>query len=85
MTRQLYLPDTAILITRFMTADGVGEVLDFMPVIDGRPTDRHRIVRQLRVARGTMKFVLDLPAPVRLRPRRHTTEVVRRRRGVPVR
>ncbi len=43
-----------------MTPDGVGEVQDFMPVIQGKPTDRHRIVRKLRVARGTMRFVLDL-------------------------
>ena len=34
VARQLYFPDTAILITRFMTPDGVGEVLDFMPVED---------------------------------------------------
>lgn len=53
VTRQPYFPDTAMLITRFMTADGVGEVLDFMPLIEGAPTDRHRIVRKLRVARGT--------------------------------
>src|SRR5689334_6772859 len=33
-TKQLYLPDTAVLITRFMTSGGVGEVVDFMP-IDG--------------------------------------------------
>jgi len=40
VTRQLYFPETAMLITRFMTADGVGEVLDFMPVIQNasRPT-----------------------------------------------
>ncbi len=37
VTRQLYLPNTAMLITRFMTPDGVGEVLDFMPVIEGAP------------------------------------------------
>ena len=49
-----------MLITRFMTTDGVGEVLDFMPVIEGKPTDRHRIIRHLRVARGTMRFVLDI-------------------------
>src|SRR3984957_18073091 len=60
VTRQLYFPDTAMLMTRFMTADGVGEVLDFMPVIEGPPTDRHRIVRKLRVSRGTMKFVMAL-------------------------
>ena len=32
VTRQLYFPDTAMLITRFMTPEGVGEVVDFMPV-----------------------------------------------------
>ena len=31
-TTQLYFPDTAILVTRFMTEEGVGEVVDFMPV-----------------------------------------------------
>src|ERR1700749_1644946 len=31
-SRQLYLPDTAMLITRFLTEEGVGEVTDFMPV-----------------------------------------------------
>ena len=30
--KQLYFPDTNVLITRFLTADGVGEVQDFMPV-----------------------------------------------------
>ncbi|MFJ3582072.1 glycoside hydrolase family 15 protein [Streptomyces sp. NPDC090127] len=63
--RQLYLPDTAVLITRFLTPDGVGEVVDFMPVAE-RPdaaTDRHRIVRVLRVVRGTLTF------EIRCRPR----------------
>ena len=31
-TKQLYLPGTAILITRFISPDGVGELTDFMPV-----------------------------------------------------
>ena len=60
VSRQLYLPDTAILITRFMTPDGVGEVQDFMPVAGDQATDRHRLVRVLRVVRGTMRFMLDL-------------------------
>jgi GH15 family glucan-1,4-alpha-glucosidase len=60
VTKQLYLPDTAVLVTRFMTPDGVGELHDFMPIAGKRVTDRHRIVRQLRVVRGTMQFVVDL-------------------------
>ena len=31
-SKQLYFPDTNILITRFFTPDGVGEVQDFMPI-----------------------------------------------------
>ncbi|MYS07014.1 glycoside hydrolase family 15 protein, partial [Streptomyces sp. SID6041] len=56
--RQLYLPDTAVLITRFLTPEGVGEVVDFMPVgpRPDVPTDRHRLVRALRVVRGTLTF-----------------------------
>jgi GH15 family glucan-1,4-alpha-glucosidase len=60
VSTQLYFPDTAILITRFLTPAGVGEVIDLMPVLDGQPaTDRHRIVRVVRVVRGEMRFVLE--------------------------
>jgi GH15 family glucan-1,4-alpha-glucosidase len=60
VTRQLYFPDTAILITRFMTPDGVGEVTDFMPIAGSRPADRHRLVRRIRVVRGSMRFVTEI-------------------------
>lgn len=59
-TRQLYFADTAILVTRFLTADGVGEVADFMPL--DRPetaTARHRLIRVLRVARGRVRFSVE--------------------------
>jgi GH15 family glucan-1,4-alpha-glucosidase len=75
VTRQLYFPNNAMLITRFMTADGVGEVLDFMPVIEGKATSRHRLVRQLRVARGTMRFVLDLQPRFDYGRAQHTVEL----------
>jgi GH15 family glucan-1,4-alpha-glucosidase len=60
VSRQLYLPDSAILITRFMTPDGVGEVHDFMPVIKGGATGRHRLVRNIRVVRGVMRFAIEI-------------------------
>jgi GH15 family glucan-1,4-alpha-glucosidase len=60
VARQLYFPDTAILITRFMTPDGVGEVIDFLPVEDPqRASDRHRLVRVVRCVRGEMRFVFE--------------------------
>jgi GH15 family glucan-1,4-alpha-glucosidase len=48
------------LITRFMTPDGVGEVIDFMPVDDPQQaSDRHRLVRAVRCVRGQIRLVLD--------------------------
>ena len=60
VSRQLYFPDTAILITRFLSSDGVGEVVDFMPVLESKATDRHRLVRLLRMVRGTMRFRMEI-------------------------
>jgi GH15 family glucan-1,4-alpha-glucosidase len=56
VSKQLYLPGTPILITRFLSADGVAEVVDFMPVTGERATDRHRLVRLIRIVRGAMRF-----------------------------
>ncbi|MEU1405462.1 glycoside hydrolase family 15 protein [Streptomyces sp. NPDC005728] len=59
-TKQLYLPDTAILVTRFMTEAGAGEVLDFMPVTGTTATPCHRLVRMVRCVRGSMTFEIDV-------------------------
>jgi GH15 family glucan-1,4-alpha-glucosidase len=75
VTKQLYLPDTAILITRFMTADGVGELVDFMPVLTGRASSRHRLVRMLRVTRGTMRFAMNLQPRFDYGRAKHKTEL----------
>ena len=50
-SQQLYLPDTNVLLTRFLSPEGVAEILDFMPVHNhGRP--RHRLVRNVRAIRA---------------------------------
>jgi GH15 family glucan-1,4-alpha-glucosidase len=59
-TKQMYFPDTAIVITRFLTDTGVGEVYDFMPISGKVATDRHRLVRMVRCVRGEMTFDVDL-------------------------
>jgi GH15 family glucan-1,4-alpha-glucosidase len=51
--KQLYWPDTNVLVTRFLSVDGVGEVEDFMPCSSG---DRDAVVRRVRVARGSLTF-----------------------------
>ncbi len=75
VSRQLYFPDTAILITRFMTPDGVGEVTDFMPVAGSRATSHHRLVRLVRVVRGTMRFVADIKPRFDYGRRPHKLEI----------
>ncbi|MFK0043573.1 glycoside hydrolase family 15 protein [Streptomyces sp. NPDC090741] len=58
--KQLYYPDTAILVTRFMSPDGVGEVIDWMPPNTIRtPTDRHTLIRTVRSVRGTVRFDME--------------------------
>jgi GH15 family glucan-1,4-alpha-glucosidase len=59
VSRQLYLPESAVLVTRFMSPGGVGEVIDFMPVGDSGPTEEHRLMRIVRVVRGEMRFVFE--------------------------
>ncbi|MGP4033172.1 glycoside hydrolase family 15 protein [Pseudarthrobacter sp. 1C304] len=59
-TKQLYLPDTAILITRFLTEGGVGELMDFMPVASSSPSEQHRMVRMLRCVRGQISFDIEV-------------------------
>jgi GH15 family glucan-1,4-alpha-glucosidase len=57
--KQYYLPETNILITRFFTREGVGEVTDFMPIQPTKEhTKYHRIVRAVRVVRGQLTFEL---------------------------
>ncbi|MFJ3900304.1 glycoside hydrolase family 15 protein [Streptomyces sp. NPDC090025] len=58
--KQLYYPDTALLVTRFMSPDGVGELIDWMPPDrTGTPSDRHTVLRVLRCTRGTVTFTLE--------------------------
>jgi len=51
--RQLYLPETNVLLTRFLGDEAVAEISDFMPVTERG--DR-RIVRRTKVIRGTARF-----------------------------
>ena len=60
--RQMYLPDSNVLLTRFLTPDGVGEVVDFMPVhlAEGpKRTEDHRVIRLVRGVRGSIPFRVE--------------------------
>ena len=54
-TKQLYLPDTNVLLTRFLSSDGVGEITDFMPVtVDAKP--EKKLMRRVTNIRGEVTF-----------------------------
>jgi GH15 family glucan-1,4-alpha-glucosidase len=56
-TKQFYWPETNVLVTRFLSPDGVGEVEDFMPVGISRESPWHdQLIRRVRVMRGTVVF-----------------------------
>jgi GH15 family glucan-1,4-alpha-glucosidase len=54
--KQMYLPDTNILLTRFLSDCGVGEISDFMPV-GFFPHDHPRVlVRRVKTVRGVLRY-----------------------------
>ena len=52
--KQLYVPDTNVLLTRFLSRDGVAEVSDFMPVAEREHA--HRLIRRAKTIRGEVVF-----------------------------
>lgn len=52
--KQLYLPDSNIMLTRFLSEEGVAEISDFMPVRPPWPV--HAVVRRAKAVRGDIRF-----------------------------
>jgi len=78
-TRQMYLPETNILLTRFLQDDGVGELTDFMPVESDEPgyrPRRHQIIRMVSVVRGKVRFRLECEPAFNYGRDTHTAEIV---------
>ncbi|HZO27657.1 MAG TPA: glycoside hydrolase family 15 protein [Chloroflexota bacterium] len=58
-TRQLYVPDTNVLITRFITPDGLAEIYDCMPIESDERGSRalvHDLIRVVHCVRGTVEL-----------------------------
>jgi GH15 family glucan-1,4-alpha-glucosidase len=52
--KQLYLPDTNLLLTRFLAPEGVVEISDFMPIHP--PEHTSRLVRRVKTVRGEIRY-----------------------------
>jgi GH15 family glucan-1,4-alpha-glucosidase len=75
-SKQLYWPDTNVLLTRFFTPDGTGEITDFMPI--GAATEdlgTHVLVRRVRVTRGALRFRIDCRPAFDYARQPHTLEL----------
>jgi GH15 family glucan-1,4-alpha-glucosidase len=72
--RQLYLPDTNILLTRFLADEGVAELTDYMPIgTDGEQPNE--IIRTLAVIRGEVNFNMRCQPRFDYSRRGHTVHI----------
>jgi GH15 family glucan-1,4-alpha-glucosidase len=55
--KQMYFPDSNVLLTRFLSPEGVAEVTDFMPVGEAVGSHgHHQLIRSVAVVRGSMRL-----------------------------
>jgi len=52
--KQMYLPSTNILITRYLLNEGIGEVTDFMPISEN--LNENILIRRIQSIKGEIKF-----------------------------
>lgn len=55
--KQMYIPDTNVLLTRFLSSSGVGEITDFMPVEE--VNKGNTLVRRVKTVRGEMTYRME--------------------------
>jgi hypothetical protein len=79
--KQMYLPNSNILATRFLSDEGVAEIIDYMPV----PAQGQRmstkpllpwLIRKARVIRGSVDFNMECYPAFNYAWDTHTTEIV---------
>jgi GH15 family glucan-1,4-alpha-glucosidase len=58
-TKQLYIPGTAVLLTRFFSDDGIAEVTDYMPLEEGDDKTICAIVRRIKTIRGKVNYTIN--------------------------
>jgi len=72
--RQLYLPDTNILLTRFLAEEGVAELTDYMPIQkDGKQPNE--IIRMVSVVKGNVHFTMRCQPRFNYAKSNHQTQI----------
>lgn len=57
ISKQFYLPDTNVLVTRFLADEGIAEVIDYMPV--GRDEHDCAIIRKITTIKGDVNYLIS--------------------------
>lgn len=73
-TKQLYLPDTNVLLTRFLSDEGVGEITDFMPVEE--QFKGKELIRRVTTIRGEVRYKMRCLPRFNYARSMHTAEQV---------
>ena len=76
--RQMYFPETCILVTRFLTKEGVGEVIDFMTIEDASEKGQHhQIIRIAKTVRGRIRFKLECEPAFNYAREKHKVRIMK--------
>jgi len=73
-TKQLYIPGTAVLLTRFFSDDGISELTDYMPVKGFSDNHSCAIVRKIKTVRGKVKYKVNCSPRFDYAQAKHTIE-----------
>lgn len=71
--KQLYIPDTNVLLTRFLSEEGVGEITDFMPVEEAN--GGNILIRRVTNVRGNLSYRMQCCPRFNYARSKHKTEV----------
>lgn len=76
--KQLYWPETNVLITRFLSPDGVAEVTDYMSIDeDATAPESRQLVRHVEVVRGIMPLRVECQPAFNYGRDPHQTTILR--------
>lgn len=71
--KQMYIPNTNILLTRFLSDDGVTEIIDFMPVYSDA-NEGHILIRRVIQVRGQERYRMECNPQFNYARDQHTVE-----------
>ena len=75
-TTQSYLPETNVLVTRFLSHEGAAEVIDFMPLGGGDKTGKeHTIIRMVNGVRGHIRLNVECDPAFNYARDEHTVSI----------